>query len=89
MKRIITLSAVTLALCASFAASASDQCQAGPKDQWQPKEALEKKLSADGVKVKRIKVEDGCYEVYGTDAKGKQIEQYYHPKTLEVVKPRG
>ncbi|WP_395139514.1 PepSY domain-containing protein [Schlegelella aquatica] len=86
MKRIVpTLAAATFALVAG-AVFASDKCDAGPKDQWQPKEALEKKLQAEGIKVKRIKIDDGCYEVYGTDAKGERIERYFHPKTLESVK---
>lgn len=86
MKRIVpTLAAATFALVAGVA-FASDKCDAGPKDQWQPKEALEKKLQAEGIKVKRIKIDDGCYEVYGTDAKGARLERYFHPKTLEPVK---
>lgn len=86
MKRIVpTLAAATFALVAGEA-FASDKCDAGPKDQWQPKEALEKKLQAEGIKVKRIKIDDGCYEVYGTDAKGARLERYFHPKTLEPVK---
>lgn len=77
---------LALTLAASAAAFAGDKCQAGPKDQWQAQEALEKKLVAAGWKVKRIKVDDGCYEVYGFDAQGKQAETYFHPKTLETVK---
>lgn len=78
-----------LAACslgAALPAMASDKCQAGPQAQWQSKEALEKKLVAQGVQVKRIKIDDGCYEAYGVDAKGQKLEQYFHPKTLELVK---
>ena len=36
----------------------------------------------------RVKVDDGCYEVYGTDAKGQRAEAYFDPKSLEQVDTR-
>ena len=85
MNRFTTAFAL-LAITLSANAFASDKCNAGPQDQWQSKEALEKKVVAQGMQVKRIKIDDGCYEVYGLDAKGNKVEQYFHPKTLEVLK---
>lgn len=76
--------ALTLAACgAAFAGT--DKCSV-PKDQWQPIEALQKKLGAEGWKIKKAKVDNGCYEVYGTDPKGQRAEVYFNPKTLEAVK---
>lgn len=46
----------------------------GPKAEWQPAEVLEKKLVAAGWQVRRIKVDDQCYEVYATDKEGKRQE---------------
>jgi hypothetical protein len=66
-------------------AQASDLCQAGPKDAWQSKTELEHKLLAQGWRLRRIKVEDGCYEAYGWDASGKPVEAYFHPRTLAPV----
>lgn len=54
-----------------------------PKAEWQDKDLLEKKLIAAGWQVRRIKVDDQCYEVYGVDDKGQRVEAYFHPKTLE------
>ena len=73
---------VSLALLASTTAFAADKCQAGPASDRQPKETLEKALVAEGWKIQKIKVDDGCYEVYGTDAKGNKVETWFHPKTL-------
>jgi hypothetical protein len=67
------------------AAAASDKCSA-PKAEWQPQEALQQKLEGEGWKIKKIKVDDGCYEVYGTDAAGKRMETYFDPKSFAVVK---
>lgn len=82
-RSLITL---LLALAAASPTLAADKCDAGPRAQWQPREALEKKLSAEGWKVRRIKVDKGCYEVYGTDAQGRKAEAYFDPKTFEPVK---
>lgn len=80
--------AATLALpLTAGAVLASDKC-AVPQAEWQPQQALQQKLEADGWKIKKIKVDDGCYEVYGTDAAGKRTEAYFHPKTFVVVKSK-
>ena len=37
------------------------------------------------LKIKNIKIEDGCYEVYGTDGAGKKQEVFIDPKSFEIV----
>lgn len=78
-----------------FAASAVQAtglatCDSGAKESWQPQEKLEKSLSDKGWKVRRIKVDGGCYEVYGLNEKGEKVEAYFHPQTFAPVptKPR-
>lgn len=70
---------------AGLAQASGNRCEAVPRDQWQPVEALTHKLQASGLKVLKTKTEKGCYEVYAVDAKGTKTETYYHPKTLEPV----
>ena len=60
-------------------------CDSGPPESWQPKAALEKQLTGKGWKVRRIKTDGGCYEVYALDEKGEKVETYFHPRTLEPV----
>jgi hypothetical protein len=86
MKSLIAVAALALALVAG-SAQASDKC-AVPQAEWQPREALQQKLEGEGWKVKKIKVDDGCYEVYGTDGAGKRMEAYFDPKTFTVVKSK-
>ena len=38
-----------------------------------------------GWTVRRIKIDDGCYEIDGRDAMGRRIEVTVHPATLEVI----
>ena len=36
--------------------------------------------------LRRIKIDDGCYEIDGTDGDGRRIEVTVHPATLDVLK---
>lgn len=73
-----------LALCAATAQAHGDvRCETVPKAQWRPDSELRDRLVADGWQVRRIKVENGCYEVYGMDKAGNKVEAFFHPKTLE------
>ncbi|HEX2828511.1 MAG TPA: PepSY domain-containing protein [Burkholderiales bacterium] len=60
-------------------------CDSGPREGWQPQGKLEKQLVAQKWQVRRIKVDGGCYEVYGINDKGERVEAYFHPVTLAPV----
>jgi hypothetical protein len=78
-------------LCASAAqATGLATCDSGAKAGWQPQAKLEQVLKDKGWTVRKIKEDGGCYEVYALDDKGKKMEVYFHPVTLEPVptKPR-
>lgn len=83
MTRILLLAGV-LGLIASGAAFAAESCSV-PKSEWQPEQALRQKLEGAGWKINRIKIDNGCYEVYGTDEKGQRAETYFDPKSLDPV----
>ena len=84
MKRHLLILAMTLAAGGAFAQHA-ERCEPIPKEEWKPQAELERKLTDQGWKISRVKVENGCYEVYAKDATGKKVEQFFHPKTLERV----
>jgi len=71
-----------LALAAAGPAYAEGGCSNAPKSKWQPRSALESQLQADGFKVRQIKVEGGCYEVYATDKEGKRANMAFNAETL-------
>jgi hypothetical protein len=81
------VSACLLALAAAPAAQATGlaTCNSGPKSGWQSQDALKSKLTGEGWKVRRIKVDGGCYEVYAINAKGERVESYFHPVTFKHV----
>ncbi|RBP14395.1 YpeB-like protein with putative protease inhibitory function [Roseiarcus fermentans] len=74
-----------LAVAAAGPAFAEGKCATTAKSKWQPKSALESQLQADGYKVKQIKVEGGCYEVYATDKTGKRANMAFNAETLEKL----
>jgi hypothetical protein len=80
--------AMMIAVPAIFASGSafaeSDRCNV-PASDWKPKAELQAQLEQKGWKVKRIKTEEGCYEVYGFDKEGAKQEAYFDPKTLSLV----
>lgn len=82
-KTIATLSAL-LALLSAGTALADEKCST-PMTDWQPREAVVKFAESKGWKVRRIRIDDGCYAVDGRDAQGRKIEAALDPATLEVI----
>lgn len=90
MKKLI-LAATLLSALAAGAAHAegeSTKCDV-PKDKWMTEDAMKAKAKELGLDVRKIKVENGCYEVYAIDAKGKKVEQIFNPETGVQVGAEG
>jgi hypothetical protein len=64
---------------------ASDDCDA-PVQRWQSREAVRQMAAARGWQVQRLKIDDGCYEIRGTDAEGRTFKATIDPQTLKIVK---
>ena len=79
------ITACAIALAAPAFAQHAEKCEPIPKAEWKTEAELQRKLADMGWKVSRIKVENGCYEVYGRDEKNGRVEVFFHPKTLERV----
>ena len=56
-----------------------------PLADWQPREALQKKLEAEGWTVLSIRSDDGCYKVRATNAQGARLKAKFDPARLERV----
>ncbi len=83
MRKIIL--ATTLALIATPAfATGKVKCDVAEAD-MKPRAELEAQLVGDGWKVKKSKVDGGCYEVYGTLPTGENVEAYFDPATFEKL----
>jgi hypothetical protein len=83
MKKTLTILSLLAAFSAG-AALASDDCFV-PMADWQPREAVARLATENGWTVRRIKIDDGCYEIGGSDAEGRPIEVTVQPTTLQVI----
>jgi hypothetical protein len=85
MQNYIGISAFLIGLgMAGMALADDDDCRV-PMANWQPREAVQKMAEAQGWTVRRIKTDDGCYEIKGRDASGREIEAKVDPATLAIV----
>lgn len=79
-----SLLVLSLGACA-LPARASDDCDA-PLDRWQTRDAVRQMAAAQGWQIQRLKIDDGCYEIRGTDAQGRPFKAKLDPETLKVLK---
>ena len=88
MKHTSPLRTALLALAMGLATLptwADDDCDA-PVARWQSREAVRQMATQQGWDVQRLKIDDGCYEVYGKDAQGRSFKAKVDPEMLRVVK---
>jgi hypothetical protein len=87
MHAVAMAAVCTAALVCSASAGATGlaTCDSGPQSGWKSQESLEKMLTDQGWKIRRVKIDGGCYEVYAFNEKGDRVEAYFHPVTLKPV----
>ena len=73
------------ALASAAGATGLATCNSGPQSGWKSEDSLKQKLTKQGWDIRRIKIDGGCYEVYGVNEKGQRVESYFHPVTLDHV----
>jgi len=76
----------TMALPVGMAV-AGDDCHV-PMAEWQPREAVVALAQQHGWTISHIKIDDGCYELRGTNAEGYSIKVKVDPGNLELVEMR-
>ncbi|MEJ1157295.1 PepSY domain-containing protein [Prosthecomicrobium sp. N25] len=69
-------------------ARADSRCRA-PLADWQPRDALQRKLEAEGWVVETIRAHDGCYRVRAVTASGQRMDAHFDPATLDMVGRKG
>lgn len=70
---------------AALSAWADDNCDA-PVDRWQSRDAVQQMATRQGWQIQRLKIDDGCYEIRGTDAQGHTFKAKIDPETLKILK---
>ncbi len=86
MFRALSYTALAVVLAApAFASGAAVTCSKADAAKFQPQATLTANLAAQGLKVKKIKTESGCYEAYTVDKNGKKATLGFNAETLEPV----
>lgn len=71
-----------------LSANAKKNCTDQPKDKWMSEANFKQKVEEMGYKIKKFKQPGTCYEIYGTDKDGKNVEIYFNPVDATVVKSK-
>ncbi len=72
----------------SVPAFAKKSCTDEPKSKWMSEEAFKKKVIEEGYQIRKFKQPGSCYEIYGTDKNGKNVEIYFNPVDGSIVKEK-
>ena len=91
MRTLITALALSAAAFTAVPAMADDDdkaCGSAPQSEWMAVDAVKAKFEGQGYSVRKVEIDDGCYEVYAIDKAGMKVETYVNPVTAEVVKTK-
>ena len=80
---LITLAALT---AVNGTAHASSSYCNEPRSKWMSMDEARASVTNMGFKVRKVEVDDGCYEAYAIDDKGRRVEIYINPVTAAIVK---
>ncbi|HET7656565.1 MAG TPA: PepSY domain-containing protein [Luteimonas sp.] len=88
MKTLVNLVLATTAGLLSFGALAGPKCTDAPRDKWLPAATMKARILKDGYTIDKFKVSGQCYEIYGQDKDGRDVEIYFDPTDGRIVKQR-
>ena len=83
------ISAATVLMMTAPAFADEQACDSPAQDQWIAEADLTAMYVELGYDVKGIKIEKGCYEVYGVDTTGARVEIIVNPMTGEALGTEG
>ncbi len=88
MNAIPFRAAVAALIVLTSAAYAAPVCTKEPKDKWMSEADMKAKIASEGYTIKRFLVSGSCYEIYGKNKEGKNVEIYFNPVDGKIVKQR-
>ena len=89
MKRTFIAPLFLVAAALSASAIAAPQCTTAPRAQWMTEAAMKQKVVDQGYTIKVFQVTGNCYEIYGKDKAGANVEIYFDPTDGHIVKKKG
>jgi hypothetical protein len=89
MKPVFIAPLLLAAAALSAPVFAAPQCTTTPRAQWLAEAAMKQKVLDQGYTIKVFQVTGNCYEIYGKDKAGKNVEIYFDPTDGRIVKKKG
>jgi hypothetical protein len=83
----ILVSIIAMGLLTNIA-YAKKNCTDQPKEKWMSVESFKSKVEAEGYKIRKFKQTGSCYEIYGADKNGKNVEIYFNPTDGSISKSK-
>ncbi|HRO67063.1 MAG TPA: PepSY domain-containing protein [Pseudobdellovibrionaceae bacterium] len=77
-----------LPLFLSAPAFAKKNCTDEPKTKWMTVEAFKQQVTEQGYQIRKFKQPGTCYEIYGTDKDGNDVEIYFNPVNGQITKKK-
>lgn len=84
MRKFLAPAVLATALLGAGAALADDDDCRSPMSQWQPQDAAVQQAASLGIEVRRLKIDDGCYEIKGRDSDGNRVDLTFDPASLAL-----
>ncbi len=85
MKQLIVILSVAMA---SGMAYAKKNCTDQPKEEWMKVSDFKQRMEGQGYKIRKFKQPGTCYEIYGTNKDGQDVEIYFNPVDGSIVKEK-
>jgi hypothetical protein len=79
------LTAMLVSVATVSGAHADTHCPRVPVDRWMSEQQIRERATALGLEVRKVKIDDGCYEVKARNRDGRKLEVRFHPETGEQV----
>lgn len=79
---------IGLVMMAGGVAQAKKSCTDQPRDKWMSEADFKNKMEGQGYKIRKFKQPGSCYEIYGTNKDGRDVEIYFNPVDASIVKEK-
>lgn len=86
--RTLSLIAILGLAAAALPAQAAKNCTIEPKAKWMSEADFRQKVEAEGYTIRKFKQPGTCYEIYGKDKTGKNVEIYFNPVDASIVQSK-
>lgn len=69
-------------------AHAKKNCTNQPESKWMTIKDFKKNVQERGYSIRKFKQPGSCYEIYGKDKEGREVEVYFNPVDATIIKSK-